>query len=298
MDLRQMEYFVTLAEEQQFTRAAAITNVSQSGLSAAIRALEDELGTPLFHRTTRRVDPTEAGLALLPHARAMLSQALDGRDAVVRATQKLSGTLRVGSEQCLGVVDVPSLVERFHRRHPQVSVEFTQAGSQHLLAQVRADEIDVAFVATSEHLGALPRLAIARESIVLLCPPGHPLATKARVSWEDLDNERFIDFDESWGVRGINDASCAANNVRRQVRCTVNDIHTMLDLLHRGLGIAMVPAPVARKREAEGLTVVQLPRDGARSWDVSAISGTSRQATSIASQLLELLDVEEESGAR
>jgi DNA-binding transcriptional LysR family regulator len=290
MDLRQMEYFVTLADEQQFTRAAAITNVSQSGLSAAIRALEEELGTPLFRRTTRRVEPTEAGLALLPHARAMLNQALDGRDAVVRATQKLSGTLRVGSEQCLGVIDVTALVERFHRRHPQVSVEFTQAGSQQLLAQVRADEIDVAFVATSEHLATLPRLAIGRESIVLLCPPGHPLATRARVGWEDLDGERFIDFDESWGVRGINDAACAANGVRRQVRCTVNDIHTMLDLLHRGMGIAMVPAPVARKPQAEGLVVVQLPRNGARSWDVSAVSGTSRQASSIAPQLLELLD--------
>lgn len=290
MDLRQMEYFVTLADEQQFTRAAALTNVSQSGLSAAIRALEDELGTPLFHRTTRRVEPTEAGLALLPHARAMLNQALDGRDAVVRATHKLSGTLRVGSEQCLGVIDVTTLVERFHRRHPQVSVEFIQAGSQQLLTQVRADEIDVAFVATSEHLGTLPRLAIGRESIVLLCPPEHPLATKGRVAWEDLNDERFIDFDQSWGVRGINDAACVVNGVRRQVRCTVNDIHTMLDLLHRGLGIAMVPAPVARKPQAQGLSVVQLPRTGALNWDVSAVSGTSRQASSIAPQLLELLD--------
>ena len=116
------------------------------------------------------------------------------------------------------------------------------------------------------------------------------MATKGRVAWEDLNDERFIDFDQSWGVRGINDAACVVNGVRRQVRCTVNDIHTMLDLLHRGLGIAMVPAPVARKPQAQGLSVVQLPRTGALNWDVSAVSGTSRQASSVAPQLLELLD--------
>ena len=75
MDLRQMEYLVALADEQQFTRAAAVCSVSQSGLSAAIRSLEDELGTTLFARTTRRVEPTDAGLALLPFARSMLAQA-------------------------------------------------------------------------------------------------------------------------------------------------------------------------------------------------------------------------------
>ena len=90
MDLRQMEYLVALADEQQFTRAAAVCRVSQSGLSAAIRSLEDELGTTLFARTTRRVEPTDAGLALLPYARAMLAQATAGRDAVVRATNATS----------------------------------------------------------------------------------------------------------------------------------------------------------------------------------------------------------------
>ena len=109
MDFRQMQYLVTLADEEQFTRAAAVCGVSQSGLSAAVRALEDELGTTLFDRTTRRVEPTAAGRALLPHARTMLAQAAAARDAVVRATRELSGSLRVGAEQCLGIVDVVSL---------------------------------------------------------------------------------------------------------------------------------------------------------------------------------------------
>ena len=159
MELRQMEYLVTLADERHFTRAAQLMGVSQSGLSAGIRGLEQELGASLFTRTTRRVEPTDAALALLPHARAMLDQERAARDAVVHATRQVSGTLRIGTEQCLGVIDATALIDRFHRRHPQVEIQFRQAGSHELIDLLRADALDVAFVAAAAHLGTLPHQA-------------------------------------------------------------------------------------------------------------------------------------------
>jgi DNA-binding transcriptional LysR family regulator len=134
MDLRQMEYLLAVAEERNFTRAADLAGISQSGLSSAIRGLEDELGTPLFDRTTRRVELTEAGSALLPYARDMLSQAASARDAVVRASREVTGSLRVGAEQCLGIIEVVTLLERFHHRHPRVETQFVQTGSHDLVA--------------------------------------------------------------------------------------------------------------------------------------------------------------------
>ena len=288
MDLRQMEYVLALADEQNFTRAASLCGVSQSGLSASIRALEDELGSELFARTTRKVEPTDAGLALLPHARELLSQARAGRDAVVRVTRTLSGQLRVGAEQCLGVVDVPELLERFHNRYPHVSLHFTQAGSYELLDLLRASSLDAAFVATSTRLGTMNRTEIARKPIVLLCPPGHPLAGRARVQWSDLDGADFVDFYDSWAVRVINDDVARSRGVRRVVRCTVNDIHTLLDLVHRGLGIAMVPQSISAKPQAAGLAVVQLPQ-GAAEWVVSAVTPGNGSASAAAVHLLELL---------
>lgn len=290
MDLRQMEYLVALADEQQFTRAAAVCRVSQSGLSAAIRGLEDELGTALFTRTTRRVDPTDAGLALLPFARAALAQVAAGRDAVVRATHALSGRLRVGAEQCLGLVDVPPLLERFHRRYPLVDIHFTQAGSHDLAAQVRSGALDVAFVATTEHLAAAQAVELGRRPMVLLVPPEHPLASRAGVEWADLRDQEFIDFREAWGMRSLNDATCAAHGVARRVRCTVDDIHTLLDLIHRGLGIALVPQHVAGKPQAAGLVAIPLPAVSTPEWVVSVI--TARRVEPAATRLLELLDGE------
>lgn len=289
MELRHLEYVVALADEGQFTRAAALCGVSQSGLSAAIRALEEELGTPLFSRTTRSVCLTNAGRALLPHARAVLAQAAAGRDAVALASHSLSGTLRVGAEQCLGLIDVPPLLEGFHRRYPLVDIRFTQAGSQDLLREVRADALDVAFVATTEHLGAVHSTELGRRSLLLLLPAGHPLACTDHVTWTDLDDQEFIDFRETWGIRSLNDAAFSAHGVERRVGCTVDDIHTLLDLIHRGLGIALVPEHVAHKPQASGLVSLRLPDGSAPPWIVSVV--TSARAEASAARLLEILGV-------
>jgi DNA-binding transcriptional LysR family regulator len=290
MDLRQMEYLVALADEQQFTRAAAVCHVSQSGLSAAIRGLEEELGTTLFDRTTRRVVPTDAGLALLPHARTMLAQAAAARDAVVRATHELSGSLRVGAEQCLGMVDVNALLERVHLLYPLVELEFTQAGSHELAARVNEGTLDVAFVAGGGQVTRLRRHELGRRPIVLLVPPQHPLAGAERVEWADLRDLDFVDFQESWAVRTLNDEACATHGVPRRVSAAVNDVHTLLDLVHRGLGIALVPQHVAAKPQASGLVTLQLPPESTPEWVVSAITGAPAAAS--APLLLDLLDAE------
>ncbi len=148
-----MEYLVALADEQQFTRAAAVCRVSQSGLSAAIRSLEDELGTTLFTRTTRRVEPTEAGLALLPYARTMLASATAARDAVVQRYARAVGhaARRRRAVPRRSSTSRP-LLERFRRRYPLVDIHFTQAGSHDLVGRVRDGDLDVAFVATTDHL--------------------------------------------------------------------------------------------------------------------------------------------------
>ncbi|MEL5992450.1 LysR family transcriptional regulator [Microbacterium phosphatis] len=293
MDLRQMEYLLAVAEERHFTRAAELAGISQSGLSSAIRSLEEELGTPLFDRTTRRVELTEAGLALLPHARQLLAQAASARDAVVTASREVTGSLRIGAEQCLGFVDVVALLERFHRRHPRVETHFTQAGSRDLVALTRSGDIDVAFVATTKHLGALPQRTLGEESLVLLAAPGHALAggaaNRQEVSWRALEGQDFIDFTASWGVRELNDDMLAAQGVSRRVRCTVNDVHTLLDLVARGLGIAIVPRHVAAKPQAAPLRKLALPKTPGLSWTVSVVSAARERVDAPATHLLELL---------
>ncbi|MGW1229977.1 LysR family transcriptional regulator [Streptomyces sp. NPDC002530] len=262
MELRQLEHFVAVAREQHFTRAAERVAVSQSGLSASVRALEQELRTPLFSRTTRRVRLTEAGRALLVEAERTLAGARAARDAVDAVRGLLRGTLSVGVEQCVAGVRLPRLLAAFHRAHPQMEIRLRQEGTTHLVEGVAGGRLDIAFasgVAPGEWRGEL--VPLAREPLVLLCAPGHRLAPAERAGWGELPEEAFIDFHPDFGPRRAADAAFAAAGVRRTVALEVSDVHSLLELVREGLGIAVVPHHFARKPEAGGLAAVAL--DGA-----------------------------------
>jgi DNA-binding transcriptional LysR family regulator len=109
------------------------------------------------------------------------------------------------------------------------------------------------------------------------------------VSWRALENEDFIDFAESWGVRALNDEAFAAHGLHRHVRCTVNDVHTLLDLIARGLGIAIVPRHVASKPQAAPLRALNLPGSNGLAWTVSAVSPAWDRVEAPAAHLLDLL---------
>ncbi|MEU1348557.1 LysR family transcriptional regulator [Streptomyces sp. NPDC005786] len=262
MELRQLEHFVAVAQERHFTRAAERVAVSQSGLSASVRALEQELRTPLFSRTTRSVRLTEAGRALLVEAERTLAGARAAKDAVDAVRGLLRGTLSVGVEQCVAGLNLPRLLAAFHREHPHMEIRLRQEGTTNLVDGVAGGRLDIAFAATVspvEWRGEL--VPLAREPMVLLCAPGHRLAPADRVGWEELAGEAFIDFHPDFGPRRAADEAFATARVRRTVALEVNDVHTLLELVREGLGIAVVPHHFSRKPEARCLVAV--PLDGA-----------------------------------
>jgi DNA-binding transcriptional LysR family regulator len=268
VDLRQLEHFVTVADERHFTRAAERLFISQSGLSASVRALEKELGAVLFTRNTRRVELTEAGRALLGESRRTLASVEAARNAVAAVQGLQRGTLSVGTEQCLGVVDVPAELARFHNVHSGVELMVQQAGSAHLVEQVRLARLDLAFVAQpAQPVDGVAFIRLATEPMVVICPLGHALAGREVVDLASLADAVFVDFHPDWGSRRVTDRGFAAVGLERRVASEVNDVHTLLDLVLRGLGIAVVPAPIARKK-AGRLAAVGLGPD-APSWDVA-----------------------------
>ncbi|MBP2322101.1 DNA-binding transcriptional LysR family regulator [Kibdelosporangium banguiense] len=246
MELRQLEYFVAVAEECHFTRAAKRMHVAQSGLSSAIRSLERELGASLFLRSTRQVELTPAGRALLVEARRALSATDAARDAVAAVQGLIRGSLAVGSLQCLHVVNLPRVLAGFHGAHPGVEIRLKQGGSGELMDQIRAGRLDIAFVAMPRRqVDDLRVRPLASEPFVLACGLEHRLADRQRVSIDDLDGEPFVDFQPDWGSRDAVDAVLAD----RRIAFEVNDVHSLLDLVMFGLGVALVPQSFSVKTD-------------------------------------------------
>jgi DNA-binding transcriptional LysR family regulator len=290
MELRHLEYFVAVAEERHFTRAAERLLVSQSGLSASVRSLEKELGAQLFRRNTRSVDLTEAGRALLDEARRTLAGARAAKDAVAAVQGLLRGTLAIGTEQCLGAVHVSALLAGFRGRHPGVEIHMRQDGSQALAEDVAAGQLDLAFVA----LSGLPPvgvrlLPLSTEPMVLVCHPAHPLAGRGEVEWKELDGETFVDFAPDWGARAVTSRAFTEAGCHRVVALQVNDVHSLLDLVGHGLGVALVPRHIADKPQADTLSVVRLADGDTAVWRSAVALPDPARTAPAARQLLSMV---------
>jgi DNA-binding transcriptional LysR family regulator len=290
MELRQLRHFVAVAEDQHFTRAAERLMVSQSGLSASIRALERELQTPLFVRTTRRVTLTEAGRALLGEAQRILAQVRSAHEAVAAVQGLLRGTLSLGTEQCIAGVHVARLLAAFRRRHPDVEIRLRQAGSGALAEEVAAGRLDLAFAYRAEaDTDQLRSASLNREPMTVLCHPDHRLATAgAVVTPHVLADEVFVDFHPDWGPRRTTDTAFAAAGVRRTVALEVNDVHGLLDLVDENLGIAVVPRHFRHKRTS--LTALPLKDTGEAAYETVALLPPPQAASPAARALMAVLE--------
>jgi DNA-binding transcriptional LysR family regulator len=289
MDLRHLEYFVAVAEERNFTRAAARLHVVQSGVSAVIKSLERELGTELLERNSKRVALTNAGEVLLPRARAALDAVRDARDAVDEVRGGLRGTIRIGTLTSITLVDIPSVMGEFHRLHPGVVLRLTVSpnGSIGLVDAVRDGTLDIAFASVPGRPPAGIRVReLFRERMGLAVPLGHRLAEADDVGLADLEGELFIDFPPGYGNRIVVDQALAAAGVHRQVAIEVTDVGEAANFVREGLGLTLVPEFIVRNRSGLALKMI---RDVDLEWPLGLVTSSVRPLSAAARSLLALI---------
>jgi DNA-binding transcriptional LysR family regulator len=289
MELRHFEYFVAVAEERSFTRAAARLHVVQSGVSAVIKSLERELGADLLERTSKRVALTDAGAALLPRARAALDAVRSARDAVDEVRGGLRGTVRIGTLTSIGVIDVPALLGAFHRTHPGVRLQLTVSprGSSGLLEALADGSLDLAFVSAPGRPPAGVRVRpVHHEPLLLVLPADHPLAAADRVAAGDLAGEPFVDFPVGYGNRTVVDRVFADAGVQRHVAIEVIDIASGAAFVREGLGVALLPSFAVHDRS--GLVLKGLA-DAELEWPFGIAVPAVRTPSAAARALLALI---------
>jgi DNA-binding transcriptional LysR family regulator len=243
MEIRQLQHFVAVAEEQSFTRAARRLSYVQSALSVSIQSLERELGVRLFDRTTHRVALTDAGEALLTPARHTLASVEQTLDVAAALQGVLRGTLRVGLMQSFAFVDIGALLGRFHRQHPDVEIQVgpSAGGSLAMVQELKRGGIDIAFVSLMEIPNGVSATELGVEDLHLVGTPELLPPRRARIELSALADAAFVDFPAGWGIRVAVDQAFAAAGVNRRVTIEVADVNTCLELIGAGLGVALLP---------------------------------------------------------
>lgn len=260
MELRQLEYFLAVADEGGFTRAAERMHVAQPGVSAQIRKLERELGHDLLDRSARSVRLTEVGEAVLPRVRAALAAVADINLVTAELAGLVRGRVVMGMVVACGGLDLPGLLAGYHAAHPDVEISLTEAGSADLLRGLLDGSLDLAVVGLTETVP--PGVAVqvvADEPLVAAVAPGHPLAARATVPLAELRDHGLISLPVGTGLRGVLDDACGRLGFRPRITFEASDPALLAQLAGSGLGVAILPGSMVAARAGE-LVAVRVTR--------------------------------------
>lgn len=244
VQLHQLRYVVALAEEGQFVKAAARLRVAQPSISAAVRALEVELGATLFDRSRHGALPTAAGEVFVPWARQVLADCDAGAAAVAALAGLQRGRVTLGATPSLTTTVLPSVVAGFRRAHPGVDLVVEEAGSGDLVGLLENSLVDVALVVLPVAGSWLETRYLGEEELVLAVPLGHDLAERSQVRIEDLADVPLVMFRSGYDLREATLAACRRAGFQPTFAIEGLEMDGVLAMAGAGVGAAVVPASV------------------------------------------------------
>jgi DNA-binding transcriptional LysR family regulator len=261
MELRHLRYFVTVAEELHFTRAAERLGIQQPPLSLQIRHLEEELGTTLFHRLSRGVELTECGAMLLEEARVILDQVERTKTGLQRRARGETGRIRLGFAGATYFQPlVPGIVRAFRERYPGVVLFPEQSNTPRLVAGLRSGEVDVAFVRPPVSDGdGLAVDPLSDEPMLIVLPDLHPHAGDSSMPLAALAEETLILFPRAVGP-GLYDAiiaGCQRAGFSPKLGQEAPQISSIVPLVAAGFGVSIVPRSIEQIR-TEGIAYLPI----------------------------------------
>jgi DNA-binding transcriptional LysR family regulator len=262
VNVREARYFVAVAEELHFGRAAERLHMSQPPLSQAIKALEHRLGVQLLHRTTREVTLTTAGAVFLDACRTLVGASTAADAAVRQAADGQAGELRIGAVTSAFGDPLPRLLELFQAAHPRVDVRVREVDTHVAVQSLRRREIDVALARQLATPPGCERVTLRREPFVLAVP----------VSWAPASDEPWnlaatAELPWIWLPRSISPdyhdqvvACCRAAGFAPDARHLARSIYSQLAMVASGLGVALVPAGAAHRPEDPAASRIRFVR--------------------------------------
>ncbi len=290
IELRHLRYFVAVAEELHFGRAALRLSISQPPLSQQIQILEKEIGARLFARTNRSVQLTAAGKQFLLDARAILLSVGQATDRAARLHQGDTGELRIGfTSSAPFIAAVSDALFTFRQRYPDVHIQMQELNTRQQLEPLNDGRLDLGVMRNTPLPESLDYQLLLREPLYAVMHRAHPLASQSRISIQTLAQEPFVFFDAHVGTALYGDILALLQRYQVQPYITqeVGEAMTILGLVSTGLGISILPASFRRARLAD-VRWVPLQEDDAIS-EVWLVWSKQREVSALIHQMMALL---------
>jgi LysR family hydrogen peroxide-inducible transcriptional activator len=262
MNLRDLRYFVALAETRHFGKAAERSFVSQPTLSAQIKKLENYLGVQLIERQPRQVTLTETGLKILPLARSIIAESDEIVSIARNEHDPLSGKLKVALIPTLGPYLLPLVTRKLRKQLPRLKLMLYEHQTQPLLERLRGGEIDLGILALPVPLDGLEARKLFDEEFTLAVPSQHPLAKKAHVKLDDISGETLLLLEDGHCLRDQALDVCSRVDAKESEDYRATSLETLRQMVAAGLGVTLLPKLATRGPfgSGHGLTVKPFAR--------------------------------------
>ena len=231
MEIFQLRYFVVLSEVLHFTQAATICYVTQSGLSQQIKKLEEELATPLFLRTGKKVQLTEAGTVFLKHAKRVLEDLESGKQAVGDLNNLIGGELRIGVTYIFGLLVLP-VVELFAKKYPDLKIIVEYGATEPLQNKLLHNELDMVLaLSTNEIELPMQKIPLFTSKLVMAVSKSNELAKLKQIPFKKLQDISLILPSRGFNSREFLDSLFEKENIQPKIPIELNAIHALLRIV-------------------------------------------------------------------
>ncbi len=258
MDIRQIEYFSEVAKHLSFTKAASTLHVSQPSISKAIQNLEAELGVPLFYRSSKQLELTDAGRAVLVNAQHVLEAFKNLRSELTDIMELKKGQIRIGIPPIVGSEFFSKLVSQYKEQYPYIELILTEVGSKKIRAGVEAGELDIGLICNlsvaNENLEAI---GILKDPLMLIVHRDHSLANRPSVHLTELEKESFIIYRNDFTLYDRIIDECSKSGFFPTIACETSQKDLIIEMVAAKLGIALLPKRICEKIQYD--TIVSVP---------------------------------------
>ena len=247
MDLQRLKYFVEVARQKHFSRAAEVCRVSQPSLSQQIKKLESEVGGRLFQRSRGKITLTDLGEDFIKHAQAILADVDSAEEFINRLQDENQHTIRFGAIPTVAPYILPSLLEKITSTFPTARYEIMESVTQNLVEALMTGKIDFALLSPPTSIDCeCDHISIANDPLLLTLPSNHPQARMEQVDASLLTEERIILLENSHCLASQAGAFCDESGLSKNISIQSSQIETLLGLVEKGFGLTFTPAIAAK----------------------------------------------------
>lgn len=259
MDIRQLEYFAEVAKHLNFTKAAAELHVSQPSLSKTIKNMEASLGVPLFYRSFRQLELTDAGAALLQNAKQVLYAYQHLTSAMDDVMNIQKGAIRIGIPPIVGAAFCADLISHYYAAFPQIDLSLQEVGSKMIMDGILDGEIDVGFVChPPKNNQAMTSVQLLKDPLMVLMHTDNPLCQKEGIELKELEAEAFVMYRQDFSLFNQIMDACTEADFYPEIVCQSSQKDFMMEMVAAKLGIALLPQQICEQIHHKDLTAVPL----------------------------------------